>query len=133
MMSILSAAKKLVTGKDGYEKTKKKIRKPVKKTETQASKQDAGEGRYVDLQPWLTEKAVKLQSEQVAVFRVMKSARKQHVAAAIEENFKVKVLKIRLVSMCPKRRRRGNTEGWTTAWKKAYVKVDDISKIVSKP
>ena len=64
------------------------------------------------------------------VFRVKPHVTKHQIAEAVVAHG-AKPLSIRTVQMRPKTRRRGRHFGFTNAWKKAYVKVNDISKFSS--
>lgn len=82
----------------------------------------------------MTEKGMKVQAQsQTAIFQVKAGASKFDVARAVFEQYKVKPLAVRTVHMRGKVRRRGNVEGSTSAWKKAYVKVEDVQKLSTTP
>lgn len=85
------------------------------------------------LQPLLTEKSVREHEQGTAVFRVPSFVSKQQVARAVRQRYAVTVRRVRTVRMLPRQRRRGSTYGWTAAWKKAYVEVDDIHKVAGGP
>lgn len=61
------------------------------------------------------------------VFRVRPTATKGAIRDAVEELFKVTVLKVRTINLMGKRRRMGRSSGKRPDWKKAYVtlKVGD--------
>ena len=63
-------------------------------------------------------------------FKVAKSAGKIEIAKAIEEIFKVKVLKVNTLNMRGKMRRKGKFHGYTSSWKKAYVTLKPESKAI---
>ena len=64
-------------------------------------------------------------------FEVAKDANKIEVAKAVEELFKdVKVAKVNIVNVKGKLRRQGRYEGYTRAWKKAYVTLTQDSKTI---
>lgn len=122
-MSLLSRAKKLIAPK------KKEDEKPEEKVETRASSDIA---KKIGLVPLMTEKGMKVQAQsQTAIFQVKANASKFDVARAIFEQHEVKPLAVRTVNMRGKIRRRGNVEGSTSAWKKAYVKVKDVEKLMT--
>lgn len=71
-----------------------------------------------------TEKGTKLRQEQNGyLFRVNKKANKLEIKQAVEELFKVDVVKVRTISMRGKKRRMGRYEGRRPDWKKAVVVV----------
>ena len=55
------------------------------------------------------------------VFRVRRQASKDLIRQAVEELFKVTVLKVRTSNFSGKTRRRGAVRGRKSDWKKAYV------------
>ena len=113
--------KEKLSAKDSKEKTKKpKVTKGVVSF-------------GFDMIPLVTEKGVLLQEKGFAVFRVPRQITKGQIRQAIKARYKVPVLAVKTISMAAKSRKRGRTEGKTAAWKKAYVKVDDIQKLVAGP
>jgi len=145
-MSILSFAKK-ITGAGGSQPKKtapakkptppakavktsavpgKPLSKPTAKPKGKVKKATAkgmslSAGR-IKLAPMLTEKSVILQARANAyAFRVVTRASKGQIARAIQDQYGVKPVKIRTMTMSPKARRRGRTTGFTSGWKKAYV------------
>ena len=83
------------------------------------------------IEPILTEKNVYLRDKfNQYVFKVAKEATKSEIKKAIEELFKVKVLEVKVANMKPKRRRiRTRRYGYTSSWKKAYVKLKEGDRI----
>ncbi len=63
------------------------------------------------------------------VFRVRAAASKDHIREAIEQLFKVTVLKVRTLNQMGKERRRGAIRGRQMDWKKAYVTLKDGDRI----
>ena len=55
------------------------------------------------------------------VFKVVRDARKEEIAQAVEDFFKVKVLAVNVVNIKQKRRYFRQIAGKLKAWKKAYV------------
>ncbi len=80
------------------------------------------------IRPIVTEKTMYGVQEKKYTFEVAKKATKIDIARACEEIFKVKVAKVNTVSMRGKLRRQGRSEGYTKAWKKAYVTLTADSK-----
>ena len=74
------------------------------------------------LSPHVSEKASLLAEENNQhVFRVISTATKSEVKAAVEEMFKVKVEKVRLLNVKGKEKRFGGRIGKRTDLRKAYV------------
>lgn len=79
--------------------------------------------------PVITEKSNNLKSENVIVFKVDKKANKTQIKQAIESKFGVKVESVNTVNTQSKRRRVGKYTGYTSSYKKAYVKLKEGSTI----
>ena len=79
--------------------------------------------------PVVTEKTNNLASENVYVFKVDKKANKTQIKQAIESKFGVKVESVNTVNTQRKKRRVGKYTGYTSSYKKAYVKLKEGSKI----
>ena len=74
--------------------------------------------------PHVTEKtATAMQNNNQYTFRVMKSATKTDIKAAVELMFEVKVKGVQVVNEPGKTRRFGKIAGRTQDWKKAYVSL----------
>ena len=84
----------------------------------------------VILAPLITEKGT-LASEKAnqVVFRVRTKASKDLVREAVEQLFKVTVLKVRTSNFMGKERRRGTIRGAKPDWKKAYVTLKEGDRI----
>ena len=80
--------------------------------------------------PLITEKGtfVGEKSNQV-VFRVRLDASKDLIRDAVEQLFKVTVLKVRTIKLMGKNRRRGAIKGRRSDWKKAYVTLKEGDRI----
>lgn len=80
--------------------------------------------------PLITEKgtAISERSNQV-VFRVRCEAGKGAIAEAVEDLFKVTVLKVRTSNFLGKLRRQGRSVGRRPNWKKAYVTLKEGDRI----
>lgn len=81
------------------------------------------------LAPVITEKSQALASDNVYVFKVLKSANKTQIKQVIEKKFGVKVASVNTLNVVTKKRRVGKYSGRTNAYKKAYVKLMEGSKI----
>ena len=147
-MGLLSRTKKLFAGSQeaAADKKKKTARPKAGAAAKRSQKTEAAEPEKqaeqvvvgqvaggIGLTLLLSEKSMKEQAGSVVAFRVKPGASKQQIAAAVHEQYGVKALDVRTMRYLPKSRRRGNTEGGTRYWKKAYVKVDDIQKINVAP
>ncbi|HJU28661.1 MAG TPA: 50S ribosomal protein L23 [Candidatus Binataceae bacterium] len=88
----------------------------------------SGEGLIVS--PLITEKGT-LASEKAnqVVFRVRPEASKDQIRTAVEDLFKVTVLKVRTSNFLGKQRRRGRTVGRRPNWKKAYITLKEGDRI----
>jgi len=139
-MSLLSLTKKIVGAKDQKKAAKKPARQTANPSDSQpqAKKQTATGTSVVlageiGLSVVLSERSIAQQAGQTLVVRVLPFASKPVIAKAVEGMFGVKVLSVRTSRLHPKRRQRGTTIGRTQHWKKAYVTVDDISKLNVAP
>lgn len=86
-----------------------------------------------DLVPLISEKGIRLQEVRTVAFRVPMHATKQSVAHAVRLRFKVDPLAVRVLTVRPRKRRRGRTVGRTAWWKKAYVTVKDVQALGIQP
>lgn len=138
-MSLLSTTKSLF--KRGKDKSKKATAKAVKTTQPSHKASTSAEApadkpaglsvaNRIGLMPLMTEKGMKLSAAtQTAIFQVKRTATKREIAQGIWEQYKVKALDVRTTRMRGKIRRRTQSEGMTSAWKKAYVTVEDVQKL----
>ncbi len=80
--------------------------------------------------PLITEKGtvVSEKSNQV-IFKVRPDATKGAIRDAVEDLFKVTVLKVRTINLMGKTRRVGRTMGKRADWKKAYVTLKEGDRI----
>jgi len=80
--------------------------------------------------PIITEKNMTLsQTEGKYVFEVSRDANRTSVKQAIEKIFNVKVEKVNIINVKPKKKRVGKYEGKTNNVKKAIVKLKDGNTI----
>ncbi len=80
--------------------------------------------------PLITEKTTMLTAQHnTYAFEVAREANKIDIKRAVEELFKVDVVKVNTLNVRGKERRRGRTVGRTPSWKKAYVTVAEGQKI----
>jgi large subunit ribosomal protein L23 len=81
--------------------------------------------------PIITEKCLSLKEEdRTLCFEVSDSATKQQIEEAVERIFKVKVQKVRTMTVPGKLRRRGRYSGYRSDWKKAYVTLREGEKMI---
>ena len=89
--------------------------------------------RDVIIAPLITEKSMSATMRQQYAFEVHKQATKTQIRHAIEEIFKVNVLKVNTVNVGGKKKhfaRRGRrTSGMQSDWKKAIVTLKEGQKI----
>ena len=81
------------------------------------------------LAPVITEKSESLKLNNVYVFKVAKNANKTQIKNEVEKRFNVKVVNVNTLNTVQKKRRVGRYTGLTTAYKKAYVKLQEGSSI----
>ena len=82
------------------------------------------------LRPVISEKSTLETERNNYTFAVARDANKFLIKAAVETEFKVKVLDVRVVSVRPKQKRRGRrTMGTVPGWKKAIVTIAPGDKI----
>ncbi|MDO8434437.1 MAG: 50S ribosomal protein L23 [Candidatus Binatus sp.] len=82
------------------------------------------------LAPIITEKGTFANEKAGQVlFRVREHASKDQIRVAIEQLFKVSVVKVRTMNFLGKERRKGLKKGRQMNWKKAYVTLKEGDKI----
>ncbi len=128
-MSLLSITKKILN----REKTAVKPQTAAVAAKKVAATGDALLAARIGLQLLLTEKSISQQSRNVVAFRTIPHTSKGQIAEAVAAKYGVKVKAVRTSQFKGKRRQRGATIGRTNNWKKAYVTVDDISKLSVAP
>jgi len=79
------------------------------------------DARDIIKRPIITEKSYDLMNEGKYTFEVDKKANKIEIKQACEKLFEVKVSKVNVINVRPKRRRVGRYEGLTPAKKKAII------------
>ena len=85
------------------------------------------------IRPIITEAAMDMIPSKKYVFEVAKDATKPEIAKAVEEVFKsskIKVASVHTINMKRKPKRMGYNYGYTSAWKKAIVKLTEDSKTI---
>ncbi|MFC1594927.1 50S ribosomal protein L23 [Patescibacteria group bacterium] len=85
---------------------------------------------FVLIAPHITERSRDIAEKHNAyVFKVLKSSNKKKVAECIEDLYKVKVKKVRMIRVPERPRRRGLTEGIKKGYKKAVITLYKGEKI----
>ena len=80
--------------------------------------------------PLITEKGTFVnETGNQVVFEVRPDANKLEIKRAVEQLFKVKVLKVRTTNILGKKRRVGKSIGRRPNWKKAYVTLGENQRI----
>ena len=79
--------------------------------------------------PVITEKSMAERANGVYVFKVVKTATKDEIKAAVEKAFGAEVVKVNTLNTKSKRRRVGKYSGRTKTYKKAIVTLKDGSSI----
>ncbi len=87
------------------------------------------EARQVIIRPIVSEKSYAAIDHNKYSFEVHTKATKIHVADAVEEIFKVKVIGVNTLNVKPKPKRRGMHRGLTRRWKKAVVELAPGNRI----
>ena len=83
------------------------------------------------LKPVITEASMEDLRAGKYTFKVLKTANKYEIKAAVEHIFGVKVAKVNTMRMRGRTRRMGRYEGTTPSWKKAIVTLAEGSKTIS--
>ena len=79
--------------------------------------------------PIITEKSTALQARDKYTFEVMINANKHEIKQAVEQAFKVEVVKVNVMTVSGKWRGAGRRRGRTSGWKKAVVTLKPGEKI----
>lgn len=85
------------------------------------------DARDIIKRPVITERSADLMSEDKYTFDVDVRANKTQVKHAVEEIFDVKVDKVNIMNVKPKKKRMGRYEGYTNRRRKAIVKLKEGS------
>ncbi len=84
----------------------------------------------VIIRPIITEDSMARLADKKYTFEVASDANKIEIKKAVEEIFKVKVLKVNTMSVKSKNKRVGYHFGKTSEWKKAIVTLTENSKTI---
>lgn len=82
------------------------------------------------LAPVITEESMMGVADKKYAFKVAKDATKVDIKKAVEQLFGVKVAKVNTMNVKGHLRRYGRFEGYTSAWKKAFVTLTEDSKTI---
>ena len=82
------------------------------------------------IKPIITEASMDMIAEKKYTFKVAADATKPEIAKAVEEMFKVEVLRVHTINMKKKPKRLGVHFGYTSEWKKAIVTLTADSKTI---
>lgn len=85
------------------------------------------DARDIIKRPVVTERSADLMAEDKYTFDVDVRANKTQVKHAVEEIFDVKVDKVNIMNVKPKKKRMGRYEGYTNRRRKAIVKLKEGS------
>ncbi|HET7582131.1 MAG TPA: 50S ribosomal protein L23 [Candidatus Limnocylindria bacterium] len=86
--------------------------------------------KTVLLKPVISEKSVIETERNNYTFAVARDANKFQIKAAVEDQFKVDVLGVRVLTVKPKQKRRGRRQlGTVPGWRKAVVTIAEGQKI----
>ena len=82
------------------------------------------------IKPIITEASMDMIAEKKYTFKVAEDATKPEIAKAVEELFKVNVLRVHTINMKKQPKRLGVHFGYTSEWKKAIVTLKPDSKSI---
>lgn len=80
-------------------------------------------------EPIISEKSTSLSEEGKYIFKVFPNANKKDIKKAIEDIYKIKVKKVNIINIVPKKKRLGRQEGWKSGYKKAIISLEAGEKI----
>ena len=81
------------------------------------------------LAPVVSEKSYSLIEDQKYVFKVHSDAHKTQIRQAVEQLFEVHVVDVKVMTVPPKPKRRGQHKGVRPGWKKAVVQLREDESI----
>ncbi len=81
------------------------------------------------IKPWITEKAHALMALGEYIFHVSKRASKIQIKKAVEDLYKVKVTKVRMINIPAKKRIQGRIVGKKSSYRKAIITLKKGDKI----
>ncbi|MDX9872024.1 MAG: 50S ribosomal protein L23 [Clostridia bacterium] len=81
------------------------------------------------IKPVVSERSTGLMEENKYTFEVDPKANKIEIKHAVEKIFKVNVVNVTTMNVPGKMKRQGRTQGMTSEWKKAIVKLQDGQRL----
>ncbi len=143
-MAILDILKKKPQKLSSKPQGKKTEEKKAGKGEAEKPKKEAvsfqkekkvvpGSGYRILNVPHISEKATALAEINQYVFKVWPETNKTEIKKAVEGQYGVKVISVKIIKVLSKKRRLGKTKGWTKGYKKAIVKIKEGQKIEVLP
>lgn len=84
--------------------------------------------RDIIKRPVITERTSDMMGQNKYTFQVDKRSNKTEIKQAIEQIFKVKVIKVNTMIVPAKPKTYGRHSGYTSEWKKAFVQLSPDSK-----
>jgi len=127
-MAVIEEKKELVSEPKAVVKKTAKKAAPAKKETIEACEHSDIAYRVLT-EPWITEKTHRAISDNKYTFKVIRSATKRLVKLAIEGMYSVKVEKVSVVNIKPKKKAYGRHEGTKQGFKKATVTLKEGDKI----
>ena len=109
--------------------TKKQTKEDNSQTNTPIVGERKIDTHKIILRPLITEKGNDMAQDNKYLFEVARKTTKSEIKKAIESEFKVNVLSVRVISMKGKSVRYGRTSGKQKDWKKAIIKIKKGQKI----
>jgi large subunit ribosomal protein L23 len=126
-MAVIEEKKESVSEPKAVAKKVTKKAAPAKKETLAAAHSDIA--YRVLTEPWITEKTHRAISDNKYTFKVIHSATKKQVKLAIEGMYSVKVEKVSVVNIKPKKKAYGRHMGTKQGFKKATVTLKEGDKI----
>lgn len=132
LLNIFKKNKKIGAKKAEKLKKAEKVEKPAPAVSEKLRK-ISGRAYRILKKPHVTEKSADLNSKNQYIFEVFQDANKNQIKEAVADVYGVNVLDVNIINVNPKRRRLGRTQGWSSGYKKAIVKIKDGQKIEVLP
>lgn len=126
---MAATEEKKVLATEAKETVKKTVKKAAAKKEAPVSTEHSDIAFRVLVEPWITEKTHAAMADNKYTFRVTRLATKREVKLAIEGTYGVKVEKITVVNIKPKKKAYGRHMGTKSGIKKATVTLKKGDRI----
>ncbi|MFA5368499.1 MAG: 50S ribosomal protein L23 [Candidatus Paceibacterota bacterium] len=114
------------------EEKKEVVKTDSKKAATKTSKvefEKNSEAWKILKFPHITEKAAALADENFYVFQVFPQSNKVEIKKAVENEYKVNVVDVKIVNIPRKKIQRGKISGFKNGYKKAFIRLKPGQKI----